>query len=162
MYFLEVFIGDMGVDLCRGDGRVSEHRLDAADIRTVREEIGREGVSKRVRMDILDDAGLGGIVLDDTFDTPWCQTDILVFVMNRELLRGKRNEERRSGIRSFVQIPLERSLGGWRNEDDTELVSFAADRELFFFQVDMLAIKICEFGDTESGRKEELKYGSVT
>ena len=63
VYFLEVLIGDMGVDLRRGDGCVSEHRLDASDIRAIGEEIGRESVPKRVRMDIFDDAGFGGVVL---------------------------------------------------------------------------------------------------
>lgn len=161
MYLLKVFIGDMSVDLCRGDGRVSEHRLDAADICAVREEIGREGVSERVRVDILDDAGLEGIVLDDTFDAPWCQADILVFVMNRELLWGKRNEECWSGIRPSVQIPFERSFGGWRNEDDTELVSFASDRKLFLFEIDMLAIEVGEFRNPKPGGKKQLEYRPV-
>lgn len=72
MYFLEMFIGDMGVNLRRGDGRMSEHRLDAPDIRTVGEEIGRESMSKRMRMNILDDTGLGGGVFDNALDAAGC------------------------------------------------------------------------------------------
>jgi hypothetical protein len=54
MYFLEVLVGDVGVDLRRGDGGVPEHRLDAPDIRAIGEEIGRERcVSKCVRMNVF-------------------------------------------------------------------------------------------------------------
>jgi hypothetical protein len=73
MYFLEMLIGDMGVDLGGGDRGVSEHRLDAPDIRSIGEEIGSKGVPQRMRVDIFDDAGFGGIVFDDAFDTSRCQ-----------------------------------------------------------------------------------------
>ena len=81
VYFLEVLIGDMGVDLRRDDGCVSEHRVDAPDIRAIGEEIGRESVPKRVRMDIFDDAGFGGVVLDDALDTSRCQAGYSWFLV---------------------------------------------------------------------------------
>lgn len=75
VYLLEMLIGDVSVDLRRGDGSVSEHRLDASDIRSVCKEIGREGMSERMRMDILDDTGLGGGILDDALDAAGCQAE---------------------------------------------------------------------------------------
>ena len=45
----EMGIGDVGVDLGRGDVGVAEKRLNATEIGAVLEKIGRKAVSERVR-----------------------------------------------------------------------------------------------------------------
>ena len=45
MSFFQVFIGDMGIDLCGGDGGVPEHSLDGSYVRTVLEEVSSEAMS---------------------------------------------------------------------------------------------------------------------
>ena len=61
----------------------------------------------------------------------------------------------------MLEIRLERRSRFGREEDDAELGAFPSDAELFFFQVDVVAIEAGEFGDTESGREEELENGVV-
>lgn len=68
--FFQIFIGDMGIDLCGGDGGMPEHGLDGAYIGTILEEIGSEAVTQGVRVDVLHDASLGGIVLHESLDAP--------------------------------------------------------------------------------------------
>ena len=42
VHLAELFVGDVGVDLGRGDVGVSEHHLDTTNIGAVGEEIGRK------------------------------------------------------------------------------------------------------------------------
>lgn len=67
--FFEAFVSDVGVDLRRGDGCVTEHRLDTADVGAILEEVGGKAVTERVRVHVLDDAGFLGVVLNETLDT---------------------------------------------------------------------------------------------
>src|SRR5215468_10017771 len=49
---LQALVGDVGVDLGRGDVRVAEHLLDAAEVGSVIQEMGCEGVAQDVRRDL--------------------------------------------------------------------------------------------------------------
>ena len=42
-------IGDVGINLGRGDGGVAEHGLDAADVGAIYQEIGGKGMTKGMR-----------------------------------------------------------------------------------------------------------------
>lgn len=53
MYLFETFIGDVGVYLSSGDGRMTKHRLDTADIGAIHEEVGSKAVTERVGMDVF-------------------------------------------------------------------------------------------------------------
>ena len=68
VYFFEVLVGNVGVNLGGGDVGVAEHGLHGADVGAVHEEVGGEAVTEGVGGDVFRDAGLFCVGLDDTFD----------------------------------------------------------------------------------------------
>ena len=48
-----------------------------------------------------------------------------------------------------------------REENNAEFRAFAADAELFFGEIDLVAVETGEFGNTESGGKQELEDSAV-
>lgn len=63
-----MLVGDMGVNLRRGNGRMPQHGLDAADVGAAGEQVGGEAVAERVRMNILHQPGFGGVELYNPLD----------------------------------------------------------------------------------------------
>ena len=59
---------DVGIDLRRRDIRVSEHFLHASEIRTVDEQLRREGVSQRMRADLRADRCPLDVLADESVD----------------------------------------------------------------------------------------------
>lgn len=64
--FFEMLIGDVGIDLRRGDRSMTKHGLDATDIGAIDEEVGSKAVAQGMWVDFFHDTGLGGIVFDET------------------------------------------------------------------------------------------------
>ena len=59
-------VGDVGVQLCGGEVGVPEHLLDAAEVGPAFEQVRREGVPEKVRMDALGlELGFGGEAAQD-------------------------------------------------------------------------------------------------
>lgn len=163
MDLLQMLIGHVGIDLGRRDRGVAEHGLDAPDVGAIDEEVGGEAVAERVRMDIFDDAGFGGVVLDEPLDTARSEAERIAFrvpLVDESFLR-ERDEQRSISVGPAIEVTGEGTLGRRGDEDDAELATFAAYGELFFLEIDMLPIKGSELGDTEAGREEELEYGPV-
>lgn len=63
MNFAQVRVGDVGVDLSCVDGSVAEKLLHRADISAIAEQVGGEGVAKRVRSNDTRNAGARDIRL---------------------------------------------------------------------------------------------------
>jgi len=63
--FFELLVGNMGINLSRGYGRMAEHGLDRADVGAVDEQIGGKGMAQGVRVNVFDDSGFGGVVFND-------------------------------------------------------------------------------------------------
>lgn len=63
MYFLELMIGYMGIDLGGGYRRMPKHGLDTPDISSIRQKISSKTVAKSVRMDIFYYSSLICIIL---------------------------------------------------------------------------------------------------
>lgn len=64
----QAFFGDVGVDLRGGEGCVAEEGLDAAEVGTVVEEVGSEGVTQFVGGDVEGDAGESEVLLQEGVD----------------------------------------------------------------------------------------------
>ncbi len=79
VYLFEMFVGDMRIDLGRDNGSMSEHGLNAADIGTVHEQIGRKAVAQSVRMDILGNSGLQSVVFYNALDAAWGESETVSF-----------------------------------------------------------------------------------
>ena len=155
MDFFQVLIGHVGIDLRRRDRGMAEHGLDTPDVGAVDEEISGKAVAERMRMDIFDDAGFGGVVLDEPLDAARSETECLAFgiPLVDEALLGERDEQRGIGIGPAIEVAGEGAFGGRGDEDDAELAAFAAYGELFFLEIDMLPVERGELGDAEAGRR---------
>ena len=68
MNFAEMRVGNVSVDLGCTNICVAEKGLYRANIGTVHKKISGKAVTKRVRGNMLCNAGFSGVTLDDTFD----------------------------------------------------------------------------------------------
>ena len=64
-YLAEVGVGELGVDLRRGDVGVAQQLLHVADGGAASQHVGGEGVAQGVRRHVRLDAGVLGVVLED-------------------------------------------------------------------------------------------------
>lgn len=160
MGFFQVFVRNMGVDLGRGDRAVAEHGLNTSNIGAVLEKVGRETVAEGVRVDILHNTGFRGRVLYDTLDAPCSEADGFFVDFFRVFWKG--NKERRIEVVAFFEVRFECVFRRWREKNDTKFTPFAADAELFFFQIDVVAIEVYELGNAKAGREEEFEDCAVT
>ena len=68
VYFLEMRVGHVGVDLGGGDIAMPQHRLDRTQIGTIHQQVGSERVAQSVRGDMLSNACRLSILTDDSLD----------------------------------------------------------------------------------------------
>ncbi len=163
MDFFQLFVGDVGIDLGSGDRGVAKHRLDASNIGAISEQIGGKAVAEGMGVDVFQDTGFGGIVLDDAGDTAGGQAERLapaIFSVDESFL-GIGDKKGRIDIAAAVERGLESRFCFGRDEDDTELSAFAPDAEFFFFEVDMAPIEADQLRNAEAGRKQQFENGSV-
>lgn len=142
MNLLQAFVGNVGVNLRRGDRGMPEHGLDAADVGAVYEKIRSEAVAERVRMYVLHDAGLLSVELDEALDAPRSEPEgvsILIFAVDEAFFR-RTDEEGRIYVDPFCEIGFERAFGIGREENDAQLAALAAHAEFFLVQINVLAV----------------------
>lgn len=151
MRFAELPIGDMGINLRGGDARVAEHRLHRADIGAVDQEIGGKRVPQCVRRDFFGDAGADGVFFYHPLDAAGGKPG------ERRFIFWDADEQRRLGIGAAGDIGADRFAGALGSEDRTDFAAFAADAEFGFFQIDIGAPEICQFGNAESGGKKQFQ-----
>ncbi len=115
MDFLEAFIGDVCVDLCGGDGRMSEHGLHRTDIGSIDEKVSSKAMTQGVWVDIFDDARFARVVFDETLDT--ARSEALTFSCGvffvHQSCFSEGYEERRIDISASGHVRLEGCLGSW-------------------------------------------------
>lgn len=68
--FFELLIRHMGINLCRGDGRMPEHFLNGANVGATLDEIGRKRMAQSVRMNVFHDSGLGRVKFHNPLNRP--------------------------------------------------------------------------------------------
>ena len=71
MHSLQPLLIDMGIDLCRRYVGVTQHLLDDSQIRAVAEQMCREAVTEKVRIDVLCQSGPLCVLLNNLPD-PHC------------------------------------------------------------------------------------------
>src|SRR3990172_11329122 len=64
MYFLQILSVDMRIDLCRRNIHMPQQFLDNTKIGPTLQQMRREGMTERMRMDVFLDAGLFGVFGD--------------------------------------------------------------------------------------------------
>lgn len=79
MNFFELFVRDVGVNLCSGDGAVAEHFLDGADVGAIDEQLGGVAVTEGVRGNFLYDAGPESAAAHEVFDADSGESALFVF-----------------------------------------------------------------------------------
>jgi len=79
VYFFEVAVGDVCVDLCGCDVGVSEECLYGAEVGAVLKKVGREAVANDVRGDLAGDAGKRCVLFDNSLHAPRSEAEVFVF-----------------------------------------------------------------------------------
>ncbi len=154
MDFFEVGVGDVGVDLGGGDVGVAEHGLDGAEIGAIHKEVGGKTMAESVRGDMLGDAGKLGISLDDALDGAGSETPIIAGGVDGLEIFTVIEEEGSEGIGAGIEVVTDAFGGGFRDEDRTIFVAFAADDELATLEIDRITIEFDELGDAEAAREK--------
>ena len=155
VYFAQLAIGDMSIDLRGGDAGMSEHGLHRADIGAIYQKIGCKGMAQGMRCDFLGDAGANSVFFYHSFDAAGSKLSWRGFVFW--------NADKHCLVRicPAAEVIFDRfaRLSGSKNRAD--LAAFAADAEFVFFQIHIRALEIGEFGNAEPGRKKKFQNRSV-
>lgn len=77
VYFFEVRVSDVRIDLGRTDVTVAEHALNTAEVGAVHEEIGRVTMAHGMRADVLGDAGKPGVLAHHPLDAPGREATVI-------------------------------------------------------------------------------------
>src|SRR6478735_12409816 len=114
---------DVGVALRRGQAGVAEDLLDAAQVRTTLEEVGRGGVAQRVRRHVVDAREGGGLVDDRA----------RLALVEAAPAQAEEDGRRRGRVHELRAATLEpraqRGRGGLAERDDALLVALADDAQ---------------------------------
>lgn len=73
MNFFELFVRDVSIDLGGLNRGMAEHRLNAPNVGTVLEQVGRVRVAECMWRDLLRDPSSFGIMIDQSLDRTWRQ-----------------------------------------------------------------------------------------
>ncbi len=152
MHFAQMRVGHVSVDLGGVDRGVAEELLDRADIGAIAQEVGREGVAKRVGGDHVRDPGPRHVALQVPLDVPWSNPV--------ELIRPPIDKERLLHVFARLEVVTHRLFGSRGEEDDSHLLAFAAYRELVARKVEV-SVERTELGDAEPGREEEFEDSAI-
>lgn len=152
----------MGVDLGGADVGVTEEGLDGADIGTIHEEIGGEGMAEGVRGDVLGDAGLPRVFFDHALDGSRREAAVVARGVDGALVFAVVEKEGVKGIVADGEIISDGTSGGLGDEDGAVFVSLATNDELAAVEVDRVAIEPDKLGDTEATGKEKLDNGAIS
>ena len=159
MHLPQLRVGDVGVDLGRGDRGVAEHLLDGPDVGAVPEQLGREAVAQRMRRHVLHQAGRRRVLLDDPLDRTRREPEVAAI---RVVLRfvGPGEQRLHRGL-SFQQIGAQVLGSAVTQEDEPRLVALAAHHELASLGVHLVGVQRAELGNAEAGGVEELEDRAV-
>ncbi len=113
VYFLEMRVGHVSVDLGGGDIAVPQHRLDRAQVGAIHQQVGSERVAQSVGSDMLGDASCLSIFTDDSLDRAGSQTASFaeVDVITLDDIARVIEKERLEPVRPSLQISLDRISG---------------------------------------------------
>ena len=120
MHLTEVRVGDVCINLRRVNRGVAEELLDRANVGTIREQVGGEGMSKSMRRDAARDTGTRHILFQMSLNI--ARSDAV------QLVWSAVDEERFLHIFSRLQIFAHRLLGGGGDEDDAHLLTLTSHR----------------------------------
>ena len=148
--FAEAFLGDVGVDLGGGQRGMAQKGLDAAEIGSVVEKVGGEGVAQLVGRHVEGDLGLGEVLLEEGVDGAGGET-----------LSEFGQEEGAAGDLGNEFVGGDGVEGDRADGDESFLGSFADDAGGTTKGVDAGDIERGEFGETHAGRVEEFEDGEV-
>lgn len=153
----EAFLIDVGVDLGGGDVGVAEEFLNDAKVGPVFEEVGREGVSEKVGVDVLFEAGFLGPFFDDLTNAGGGERAAADGY--EEVGRGFAGDE----SRAFVgEVLLDGDEGALADGDQSGFVALSGDAEELVFLVEEFEAGVGKFGESEAGGIEEFEEREVS
>ena len=129
VYVTEVFVGDVGVDLGRGDVGVAEECLHGAEVGAVVEEVGREAVTEFVWGDFTGNTRDGCVPLDNALDTPRSEAQVFVVYRIGFGIFSILNEHCIIKIFPLLEIRSDCISRGVREKDDAHFVTLPTYRK---------------------------------
>lgn len=149
-----LFVGNMGVDLCRCDRRVAQQVLDVADVDAVLEEARRHRVADHVWGEMERDACGGGVLAHQCADRMVGKT--IAFAVPEEeilLLQGR-----------LCALVLTQGGENLRigNVDQSLTAAFSCNPNSSPSQVNVLRSEIADLGYTCRRCEQEFQYGDIT
>ena len=155
--FLELGRRHVCINLCRAERLVSEQLLDASQIGSVVEHVGREGVSECMRADRRIEAGRSQILVKLAPNASSAEP-LTVFVDEHGVLVG--GAVARIALSHF-EVPRDRGNGRGADGRNTFLASLASNSKLSCFTVDVVDVQSHQFADADAGRIKCFEHGPV-
>lgn len=158
VHFPQLLVRHVRIDLRGGDVFVAEHGLDASDVGAVFKEVGGETVAQGVRVDVFDDAGLGGAVANDALYCARGEAQGWCFYMQSCFMADKKCFV---DVGAFVEVGANGTLGGVGDKNEADFVALASYAHFATRGVDLCAVERDKFGNAQSGGKQEFQDGTV-
>src|SRR5882672_7528396 len=156
MQFLHAFAGDVRVDLRGREVGMTEQHLHDSKVRTVIEQVRREGMTERVRREILVDPGLARVAFDDV---PEGLAGHLVAAARREKKIGLALEQ------DFGAWPgyklLQPAYGFLTERNEPLAIALADDAQHALIEIDLVVAQVHELGDPEPGRVQHFEHRAI-
>lgn len=128
--FVQMFVGDVGIDLRRGNVGVAKECLHTTQVGAVFQKISREGVADDVRGHFAGNTSEGGIFFNQTLDRAWSKPPARRRFFFTPQVATHLYKQRIIYIAAFVQVFLYTALGSRGEKYHTHLLAFASHRKL--------------------------------
>ena len=146
---------DVGIDFRREDGLVPQHFLHDAQVGTVLDQVGGEGVAEGVRGDFFPDAGEQRLLLDQIEDGHPAER-AAVFVEERHVVEGRFRR-----LRTRLEVLRESVCRHFPEGDQPLLVALAHHAHEAFREVDLRDQQAAGFGDAQTAAVEDFEDRAV-
>ena len=135
---------------------MAEHFLDDAQIGAVSQEMRREAVSQKVRINVLFESGAARMFLYDLPDTRCCQFGAAL---------GKKNLAAATALHEFRplggQVRRQRFARLATHRHKTGLISLTSHAHNSLFEVEILKTRVCQLRNTQTTCVKQLDHRSI-
>lgn len=153
--FAQMRVGDVSVDLRRGDVAMPEHTLDTPEVGAIHQQVGCKTMAHSVRRDMFSDAGYPGVFVDNALDGARCQPHVLAACIGGRRT-GVADKERYMAIESGLEIRRQPLAGFRADKNRSVFLAFAAHGKLAAREIDVVAVEIGQLADTQTRAEKQL------
>ena len=127
--FVQMLVGDVGVDLGGSNVGVAKERLHTTEVGTVFQKVGRKRVADDVRRDFTGNASFCCIFFNQTLDRAWSEPPARGRLFFTPQVAAHLYKQRVVYVAAFIKIVFDTALSSRGEEYYPHLFAFATDRE---------------------------------